>query len=240
MHEAIEQRQTWGERVGCDVIAGKAGGDPAAVAFDTVKAAVAREVDVAIVDTAGRLQTQKPLMEELAKIATLVKSAIGFDEKRGDKVEVVNLQFAAPKMVEAASATAPAPEGGMWGLSKADLMRIGEMAMIALLALVAMFFVLRPLIARLGFVKVAPSSADAQLALADGTETPVAAIAGPTGEGENISFEGNEHLTEDMMIDIAQVAGKVKQSSVRKIGELVNNHPDESLSILRTWLHEPA
>ena len=178
--------------------------------------------------------------EELAKIATLVKSAIGFDEKRGDKVEVVNLQFAAPKTVEAASATAPAPEGGMWGLSKADLMRIGEMAMIALLALVAMFFVLRPLIARLGFVKVAPSSADAQLALADGTETPVAAIAGPTGEGENISFEGNEHLTEDMMIDIAQVAGKVKQSSVRKIGELVNNHPDESLSILRTWLHEPA
>ena len=43
-----------------------------------------------------------------------------------------------------------------------------------------------------------------------------------------------------MMIDIAQVAGKVKQSSVHKIGELVNNHPDESLSILRTWLHETA
>lgn len=178
--------------------------------------------------------------EELTKIATLVKSAIGFDEKRGDKVEVVNLQFAAPKTVEAVSSAGPAPEGGMLGLGKADLMRIGEMAMIALLALVAMFFVLRPLIARLGFVKVAPSSAEAQLALADGTETPVAAIAGPAGEGESGSLEGNEHLTEDMMIDIAQVAGKVKQSSVRKIGELVNNHPDESLSILRTWLHEPA
>ncbi len=205
------------------------------------RVSVAVLVDGTYTTAADGTRTYQPRSpEELAKIATLVKSAIGFDEKRGDKVEVVNLQFAAPKTVEAASAAAPAPEGGMWGLSKADLMRIGEMAMIALLALVAMFFVLRPLIARLGFVKVAPSSADAQLALADGTEAPVAAIAGPTGEGENVSFEGNEHLTEDMMIDIAQVAGKVKQSSVRKIGELVNNHPDESLSILRTWLHEPA
>jgi fused signal recognition particle receptor len=65
---ASEQLQTWGERVGCDVVSGPSGGDPAAVAFDTVKAAVAREIDVAIVDTAGRLQTKKPLMEELSKL----------------------------------------------------------------------------------------------------------------------------------------------------------------------------
>ena len=55
---AGEQLQVWGERVGCDVIQGKAGGDPAAVAFDAVKAARARGADVAIVDTAGRLQTR--------------------------------------------------------------------------------------------------------------------------------------------------------------------------------------
>ncbi len=69
---AIEQLQVWGQRVGCEVIAGKQGGDPAAVAFDTVKAAVARGADVAIIDTAGRLQTQRPLMEELAKIARVI------------------------------------------------------------------------------------------------------------------------------------------------------------------------
>lgn len=69
---AIEQLQLWGERVGCEVVAGSTGGDPAAVAFDTVKAAVARKADVAIIDTAGRLQTQKPLMEELSKIARVV------------------------------------------------------------------------------------------------------------------------------------------------------------------------
>jgi fused signal recognition particle receptor len=69
---AIEQLQVWGERVGCEVVAGAPGGDPAAVAFDTLKAAVARGADVAIIDTAGRLQTQKPLMEELAKIARVL------------------------------------------------------------------------------------------------------------------------------------------------------------------------
>ncbi len=69
---AIEQLETWGKRVGCTVIAGKAGGDPTAVAFDTVKAAVARGADVAIIDTAGRLQTKRPLMEELGKLVRVV------------------------------------------------------------------------------------------------------------------------------------------------------------------------
>ncbi|MBW2269337.1 MAG: signal recognition particle-docking protein FtsY [Deltaproteobacteria bacterium] len=70
---ATEQLETWGERAGCDVIAGRAGGDPSAVAFDTVQAAAARGADVAIIDTAGRLQTKKPLMEELGKLVRVVK-----------------------------------------------------------------------------------------------------------------------------------------------------------------------
>jgi fused signal recognition particle receptor len=69
---ASEQLQAWGERVGCDVIVGQDGGDPSAVAFDTVKAAVARNVDIAIIDTAGRLQTKKPLMEELGKMVRVI------------------------------------------------------------------------------------------------------------------------------------------------------------------------
>jgi fused signal recognition particle receptor len=73
---AIEQLQVWGERTGCPVIAGKPGGDPAAVAFDAVQAARARGADVAIVDTAGRLQTKAPLMEELGKIARAVAKGL--------------------------------------------------------------------------------------------------------------------------------------------------------------------
>jgi fused signal recognition particle receptor len=69
---ATEQLQAWGERADCPVIAGKPGGDPSAVAYDTVRAATARKIDVAIIDTAGRLQTKRPLMEELGKMVRVI------------------------------------------------------------------------------------------------------------------------------------------------------------------------
>jgi fused signal recognition particle receptor len=70
---AIDQLKIWGERVHVDVIAQQPGGDPAAVAFDAWQAAKARGVDVLIVDTAGRLQTKTNLMQELEKIARVLK-----------------------------------------------------------------------------------------------------------------------------------------------------------------------
>ncbi len=69
---ASEQLEIWGKRVGCEVVTGRTGGDPSAVAFDTLKAAVARGADVAIIDTAGRLQTREPLVEELRKIVRVI------------------------------------------------------------------------------------------------------------------------------------------------------------------------
>ncbi len=65
---AVRQLEIWGERLGVEVIRGQQGGDPAAVAFDACKAAIARDVDVLIIDTAGRLHTQDPLMRQLTKI----------------------------------------------------------------------------------------------------------------------------------------------------------------------------
>ncbi len=65
---AAEQLEIWGERVGCDVVRHKEGADPSAVVYDGIKAAVARNADVLIVDTAGRLHTKVNLMEELKKV----------------------------------------------------------------------------------------------------------------------------------------------------------------------------
>jgi fused signal recognition particle receptor len=65
---AVEQLEIWSKRLGVDVIKGKQGGDPAAVAFDAAEAAVARGIDVLLVDTAGRLHTQDHLMRQLTKI----------------------------------------------------------------------------------------------------------------------------------------------------------------------------
>jgi len=70
---AIEQLQAWGDRVGVEVIHQAAGSDPAAVVFDAVKAVTARELDVLIVDTAGRLHTKSNLMAELAKVRKVIE-----------------------------------------------------------------------------------------------------------------------------------------------------------------------
>jgi len=70
---AIEQLQAWGARIGVDVIRQAAGSDPAAVVFDAVKAALARQADVLIVDTAGRLHTKTNLMDELAKLKRVIE-----------------------------------------------------------------------------------------------------------------------------------------------------------------------
>ena len=65
---AVKQLEIWAERLGVDIVRGQEGGDPAAVAFDACRAALARDVDVLILDTAGRLHTQDPLMRQLIKI----------------------------------------------------------------------------------------------------------------------------------------------------------------------------
>jgi len=65
---AIEQVEIWAQRSGAQLVRHKEGADPAAVAYDAVEAAIARDIDVVLVDTAGRLHTQKNLMEELKKI----------------------------------------------------------------------------------------------------------------------------------------------------------------------------
>jgi fused signal recognition particle receptor len=73
---AVDQLQIWAERVNLPVIAGQPNGDPGAVAYDTVQAALARRYDIAIIDTAGRLHTRYNLMEELKKMHRVVGKAM--------------------------------------------------------------------------------------------------------------------------------------------------------------------
>lgn len=73
---AVRQLEIWAERLGVELVKGQQGGDPAAVAFDACKAALARGVDVLILDTAGRLHTQDPLMRQLSKIRSVVAKQV--------------------------------------------------------------------------------------------------------------------------------------------------------------------
>jgi fused signal recognition particle receptor len=77
---AIEQLQTWGQRLNVPVVAGKANGDPAAVAFDAATQALIAGVDYLIIDTAGRLHTKSGLMDELGKVRRVVEKVTPIDE----------------------------------------------------------------------------------------------------------------------------------------------------------------
>ncbi len=70
---AVAQLKLWAERIGADFVGGQKGGDPAAVAFDAIDAALARSTDVVLVDTAGRLHTHRNLMEELSKVERVIQ-----------------------------------------------------------------------------------------------------------------------------------------------------------------------
>jgi fused signal recognition particle receptor len=73
---AIEQLKIWGQRTGCDVISGQYGSDSAAIAFDALDAAISRQCDYLLIDTAGRLHTKKNLMDEMAKLQRVLRKRL--------------------------------------------------------------------------------------------------------------------------------------------------------------------
>ncbi len=73
---AVSQLSTWATRLGIEIVKGEQGSDPAAVTFDAASAAVARNADVLLIDTAGRLHTQEPLMRQLEKIKAVTTKKI--------------------------------------------------------------------------------------------------------------------------------------------------------------------
>jgi flagellar M-ring protein FliF len=150
--------------------------------------------------------------EELQRISTLVKSAIGFNEARGDTVTVENISFARPEvsMVEA-------EEPGAFDFDKFDLVRGGEIGALLITALALVFFVLRPLVRGL-LTKPEDTAPQVQ-------GRALAAPPPPEPEPEL-----------DMGIDVARVTGQVRASTIKRVGEVVNQYPDESSTIIRTWL----
>ena len=103
----------------------------------------------------GEMVYQERSKEQLDRIATLVRSAIGFDQKRGDQVEVVNLKFAeAPAVAPVAE---PTGLFGMLQFTKDDVMYVIELGVMMLLGLVVLFMVIRPLVKRILAAEVVPS-----------------------------------------------------------------------------------
>jgi flagellar M-ring protein FliF len=181
--------------------------------------------------------------EEMQRIAALARSAVGFDERRGDRVEVVSLRFAEPPLSDAA------PDGfAILGhtVPPALLGRIVESAILALVALAAILLLLRPLVGRLGVALATPpalAAAGVAGALAADGGAGVAAVAGPGGATALPGGEPTAALpgaapapAEDQMVSVARVDGQMSATALQALAALVNRHPEQSVGVIRRWL----
>jgi len=183
----------------------------------------------AATDASGKTTYKARTPKEMTQIEALVKSAIGFDAKRGDQVQVTNMEFARLDTGPAEPEAAP-----MLGFETGDWIKIIEVAILSITALLLGLFVMRPLITRM-------FSPAGMLAIT-GQPTP-AMIAAGGGEAQAAQAAGGAPALpapKENMIDVSRIEGQVRESSIRKVGEVVQSHPEEALAILRTWLHEPA
>jgi len=175
--------------------------------------------------------------EELTRIAALVRNAVGFNEQRGDRVEVVSMRFADAQ--EALGETGPL---GL-DIPPALLARLLETAVIGLLILLTLLLVARP-VARKLTLSMNPTPA-----LAGGTAGAAAFQGGPgipgrpgdpalpPGEGTAGLLTNGEASTEDeRMIQMAHVQGRLRASSIARITALVDQNPDQALLAVRRWL----
>ncbi len=173
----------------------------------------------------GDIVYQPRSKEELDQIGALVRSAIGFDQSRGDQVQVVNLRFA-----ETPTNAITEPGGWLAGFrfTKDDIMRAIEMVVMGLLGLVVILMVVRPLVRRI----IAPETQP--LALPAGA--PAEAL--PAIAAEAAATQAAAPSETAKMIDIAQIQGQVHAQSVQKVGDLADKNPTEAVSIIRQWLHD--
>ncbi|MFO0466974.1 MAG: flagellar basal-body MS-ring/collar protein FliF, partial [bacterium] len=174
----------------------------------------------------GPPQFRERSTEELARIATLVRSSVGFDERRGDRVEVVAMRFAEPPL------PVDSGERGFFDFvfTSSTVARIIESALFALVALVAILLLGRPAVKRL--VTLAKPAASGALAGAAGA----GAIA---GSGGLPAVAGASAPDQDGMVTLAMVQGQMRASSINQLQQLVESNPEQSLNVIRRWIAPP-
>ena len=202
---------------------------------DVKHLSVAVVVDGTLAGSGSNAPYKPRTAAEMTQITNLVKSAMGFDQARGDQVQDTDMQFA--RVVDADDAT-PAPKP-LLGLDASYWFKIIEAAIMSVTALLIGLFVARPLIGRM----FAPNPPSQPVQLTNGS--PVAgALPAPSQPNSSSSQDAGPApiriLPAQPGIDLSQIEGQVRDSSVKKIGEVVNAHPEEALAIIRTWLHQPV
>lgn len=169
--------------------------------------------------------------EELDKIADLVKSAVGYDASRGDMIEVTNMKFATIDTGEDL-----ADDTKLFGFERADLLDAAEIITVAIMVILVILLVIQPMVSRI-LAAEDTGEEDLETELLSGRTNP--ALAGPKfgPDGEYQTGMGGSE-SDETMIDMQQVEGKVKASSVKRVEDIVETYPSETVSVLRSWMSQ--
>jgi len=174
----------------------------------------------------GQPEYQSRAPDELERINALVRSAIGFDQRRGDTIEVINLRFAeAPPVSDLKELTM---FERLFTFSKDDTFRMLELGVLGLVTIFVFLFVIRPLMATIS----APEKA-AKTVVVQGPNGQTVTVAAPA------ALTGPETPPTDTekMIEMSQINGAIQARSIEKVGEVASKNPQETVAILRQWVH---
>lgn len=179
----------------------------------------------------GTLNYQPRTEAEMTQLLQLVRRAVGYDADRGDTVEVINMQF-----IDEFGALEE--EELLFGIPRDDVFRIAEILTLGIVAILIILLVIRPLLTRAFDTDQEDDDDDEFLE----DEEDVQQL--PTGGAlaQALAMEGDVEEEEDMdaMIDVSRIEGKVRASTLRKIGEIIDKHPEEAVGILRSWMYREA
>lgn len=180
--------------------------------------------------------------EEIDRITALVRSAVGYNEQRGDTVEVVNLPFA-----DVEGDFTEEESDQILGFEKKDIIDMVEMLTLSIMVVLVLLLVVRPMLSKvLAAIPSAPAGGgafgpDTNMMLPAGAPRP--ALMAPDlalpGMSSGGAGAGAPQMQEtESLIDMNQVEGRVKSSSIRKVSEIVTTHPTETVSVLRNWMNQ--
>jgi flagellar M-ring protein FliF len=191
---------------------------------------VAVLVDGNYIDEGGGKRVYKARTpEELTQYKKLVETAIGFNAQRGDKVEVVNLRFAKGEEVFEEE---PRP---LFGLGKNDYIRIAELLILGIVSILVILLVVRPLIKRI--LDALPDAIASSKNLINESVAAAGTNALPNHSGmASLPSIGGGSVSNNA--DMANIENRVRDSTAKRIGEIVDKHPEEAVSIIRNWMYQ--
>jgi flagellar M-ring protein FliF len=177
----------------------------------------------------GQMEYQPRPQEELERINALVRSSIGFDQRRGDLLEIVNLRFAeAPAVNEIRELSIMEK---LFSFSKDDMMRMLELLVLAAVSAFVYLFVIRPLMNT-----IKGPEKPTQTVMVQGPNGQMMAIAAPANAASTAAANEPPTATEQM-IEMSQISGAIQARSIEKVGEVASKNPQETVAILRQWIH---